>query len=910
MSNSPKPANEIERLKALDDYDILDTLSEHEFDRLTELASIICEVPISLVSLLDEHRQWFKSAVGLPVKETPRDVSFCRYTITDAQFLEVSDATRDIRFQHNSLVTGGPEIRFYAGYPLIDPDGYALGTLCVIDRKPRTLNENQKRALQLLSEEVISLIVERRKKQDLKNFEKLFQNSNDLIFVGGMDGFFKRVNPAFTKILGWSERHMLTTSSFEFIHPDDLTKTEAQLKGMMSGKETTNFLQRMKTIDGDYKTIEWTSTPEALTSHIFGIGRDVTAIVLKDKLLAESEEKLRVFFENSQGLMCTHDVNGKFLSVNAAGAGILGYTPDEIVELSLFDIVPKDRHGFLNAYLKEITTTGQSSGQMLTKHKDGSLKVWLYNNTLQISPREGTYIIGNAIDITERYRLEKDLERTKEMLEQTNQVARVGGWEVDILQQKVYWTSVTKEIHGVPADYEPQLETGINFYKEGYSRDRITAAINKTIADGTSWNEELQIINTDGKEVWVRALGNAELKKGVCVRLYGTFQDINDYKNAELALKESIETQEALNLALIKQIELVQEQDKTIEKIQEFKFLADSIPQIIWTSSPDGTMDYYNKHWFDYTGLSLEDTLLYGWEPVIHPDDAPKDYADWHHSLATGEPYKSEVRFRRAEDGVYKWHKSMAQPMLAADGTILKWFGSCYDIDEYKRALDLENRISQYEDFNRIVAHNLRGPAGSIRMILNMIGDSADDEEKDEFLQMLNQSSESLNETLNELMRVLEVRNSKNIAYDTCDLNEMVKVTDAMLKGQMMEKKARITTDFGVTSMQFPKMYLESIFYNMVSNSLKYSKPDVPPVINITSALVNGHVTLTFEDNGLGIDLIKHGNDMFKLNSVFHAGHDSKGIGLFMTKTQIETFGGKISVESAPNIGTKFTIVF
>ncbi|MGY4535773.1 PAS domain S-box-containing protein [Mucilaginibacter sp. UYNi724] len=332
MSNSPKPANEIERLKALDDYDILDTLSEHEFDRLTELASIICEVPISLVSLLDEHRQWFKSAVGLPVKETPRDVSFCRYTITDAQFLEVSDATRDIRFQHNSLVTGGPEIRFYAGYPLIDPDGYALGTLCVIDRKPRTLNENQKRALQLLSEEVISLIVERRKKQDLKNFEKLFQNSNDLIFVGGMDGFFKRVNPAFTKILGWSERHMLTTSSFEFIHPDDLTKTEAQLKGMMSGKETTNFLQRMKTIDGDYKTIEWTSTPEALTSHIFGIGRDVTAIVLKDKFLAESEEKLRVFFENSQGLMCTHDVKGKFLSVNAAGAGILGYTPDEIVE--------------------------------------------------------------------------------------------------------------------------------------------------------------------------------------------------------------------------------------------------------------------------------------------------------------------------------------------------------------------------------------------------------------------------------------------------------------------------------------------------------------------------------------------------------------------------------------------------
>jgi PAS domain S-box-containing protein len=784
--DNPIPVNENERLKALDDYDILDTLSEHEFDRLTELASIICEVPISLVSLLDEHRQWFKSAVGLQVKETPRDLAFCRYTITDAQFLEVNDATHDIRFKHNELVTGSPDIRFYAGFPLIDPEGYALGTLCVIDRKPRTLNDQQKRALQLLAEEVIALIVERRKKQDLKNFEKLFKTSNDLVFVGGMDGFFKRVNPAFTKVLGWSERHLLTTSSFEFIHPDDIERTEAQLKNMLSGGDTTNFLQRMKTINGDYKTIEWTSAPEALTGNIFGIGRDVTAIVAKDKLLA----------------------------------------------------------------------------------------------------------------------------RTKEVLEQTNQVARVGGWEFNVRQQKIYWTSVTKEIHGVLPDFEPAFDSGVNFYKEGDSRDRIAKAINKAITEGTPWNEELQIIDAKGKEIWVRVLGNAEFENGVCKRLYGTFQDINDYKSAELALKKSIQTQEALNLALMKQVELVKEQDKTIDKIQEFKFLADSIPQIIWTSNPDGTMDYYNKHWFDFTGLSLDDTMFYGWEPVIHPDDAPKDYADWHESLATGKAYKSEVRFRRASDGIYKWHLSQAQPMYAADGKIIKWFGSCYDIDEYKRALDLENRISQYEDFNRIVAHNLRGPSGSIRMILTMIDDTADEHEKEELFQMLNQSSETLNETLNELMRVLEVRNSKNIAYDTCNLNEMVKVTSAMLRGQILEKKAIITADLNITTMQFPKMYLESIFYNMVSNSLKYSKPGVPPEILITSELINGHVTLTFSDNGLGIDLERHGKDMFKLNSVFHAGHDSKGIGLFMTKTQIETFGGKISVESKPNVGTKFTIVF
>ncbi len=291
----------MKRLKALDDYDILDSLSEHEFDRITELAAIICDVPISIISLIDEHRQWFKSAIGFDAKEVAREITFCRHTIADARYIEVKDATKDIRFMHNPMVTGDPNVRFYAGYPLIDPHGYALGTLCVADSTPRTLSVHQKRALQLLADEAIALIVERRKKQDLKNFEKLFQTSNDLVFVGGMDGLFKRVNPAFTKVLGWSENQMLTTSSFDLIHPDDIIKTEAQLKNMLNGGDTTNFMQRVKTINGNYKTIEWTSTHETLTGNIFGIGRDVSAIVLKDKLLAESEEKLRVFLRIRRG---------------------------------------------------------------------------------------------------------------------------------------------------------------------------------------------------------------------------------------------------------------------------------------------------------------------------------------------------------------------------------------------------------------------------------------------------------------------------------------------------------------------------------------------------------------------------------------------------------------------------------
>jgi len=906
----PIPKNEQERLRALRNYEILDSLAESEFDRLTQLASLICDTPMSAVSLIDVDRQWFKSSVGLNAKQTPREQAFCAHTIMDESILEVKDATADERFKSNSLVTGSPDIRFYAGAPLIDPQGYALGSLCVIDTKPKVLNEKQRQALSLLADEAISLIVERRRREELRNFEKVFNLSNDLVFVGGIDGYFKKVNPAFTKLFGWSEDELLNTSSFEFYHPDDTKNTAKELQKLADGQNTINFLQRFKTKNGDYKTIEWTSTPEPATGNIFGIGRDVSTLILKEKQLAESEEKLRAFFQNSLGMMFTHDLEGKILSINNAGAAVLGYTREEALKMSLYDINVEANYAAVDDYLKRIQAEGSLQGQTATYHKDGSLRIWMYNNVLENNTGDKPFVIVNGMDITKRYTLEKDLKRTSRMLEQTNKVARVGGWEYDLEKQAIYWSSVTKEIHGVSADYEPDLATGLNFYEDEADGRRIKEALAAATTQGVPWDQERLLTTAAGEKIWIRSIGNAEFENGVCKRLYGTFQDINDFKSTEFALQRSLETQEKLNAIMFDHIELIEQQDKTIEKIQEFKFLADSIPQMIWTANPDGSFDYYNQHWFNYTGMSLTETLDKGWQPVLNAEGFKKHEKAWAESLRTGKPFQVEMRFRRAADGAFKWHLCRAMPMKNERGKIIKWFGSCTDIDEYKRALDLENRISQFEDFNRIVAHNLRGPAGSIDMILNMMAEADSEEEKSDYLAMLKQSSTKLIDTLNELMKVLEVRNNQNLPYDDCNFEELTANIEQMLKGQILSKNAVINTDFGVKSMKFPKIYLESIFYNMISNALKYSKADIPPVIDISSKAVDDKIVLTFTDNGLGIDMKRHANNIFKLNHTFHTGFDSKGIGLFMTKTQIETFGGKISVESEPNAGTTFTIVF
>jgi len=169
MINYPVPANEVDRLRALRSYKILDTKPEEHFDELTRLAALICDVPISLISLIDSNRQWFKSRFGLDLQETPRAQAFCTHAIMQPEMFVVPDAAKDERFAQNPLVTGDLHVRFYAGAPLASRDGHLLGTLCVIDHQPHTLTDAQRKGLEILSHLVIANIELRRDLEELKD---------------------------------------------------------------------------------------------------------------------------------------------------------------------------------------------------------------------------------------------------------------------------------------------------------------------------------------------------------------------------------------------------------------------------------------------------------------------------------------------------------------------------------------------------------------------------------------------------------------------------------------------------------------------------------------------------------------------------------------------------------------------
>ncbi|MDB5501560.1 MAG: sensor histidine kinase [Tardiphaga sp.] len=177
-------ANESERLQALRSYGILDTAVEPSFDDLTKIASYVCQTPIALISLVDEHRQWFKSALGTPLRQTPLDQSICAHALLEHSFLEVEDTTKDPRFDCNPLVTGDPHVRFYAGALLRTPDGLPLGTVCVLDDKPRVLSAEQRDVLAALARQVMSQMEFRRA---LLLSDRLQRNISRLMAVAGHD---------------------------------------------------------------------------------------------------------------------------------------------------------------------------------------------------------------------------------------------------------------------------------------------------------------------------------------------------------------------------------------------------------------------------------------------------------------------------------------------------------------------------------------------------------------------------------------------------------------------------------------------------------------------------------------------------------------------------------------------------
>jgi PAS domain S-box-containing protein len=563
MKETPTISNEHDRLKTLESYSIMDSLAEKDFDSITQLASYICNTPISLISLLDNDRQWFKSSVGLDAKETPKAISFCQYAIMGDEVYEVANALENQLFSNNPLVTGNPNIRFYAGAPLKDKEGFNLGTLCVIDTIPRVLTDMQKNALTLLADQVINLLQLRRKNNDLikahKEFENFFELTKDIVAIGNLDGNFYRVNPAFSMVLGYPAEELLGKPFLSFVHPEDIDKTNKEVENLARGLKTISFENRYRTINGDYVFLSWNVAPDPATGNIYCIARDVTLINQQKEELIDTKTELEAILNSAEFSIIAAGIDGIVTHFNKGAETLLGYKSAEIIgkkspqsfhvldevikyteELSI-ELGEKVEPTFRDFVIKSCKSGRPSPKEWTYNRKDGSSFTMLLSlSAVRNFSGVITGYLGIGKDITKQKKAELNLVNSNKLLDESERIAKTGSWKFNLITRGLTWSKGNYKIFEL--EELPQNEL-YEVYKNILSPEdlvRWIETVQKSRDTGESF-EFVSAINFSHNRVkYILTLGTITKNKfGEPISAQGSSQDVTEKVLAEKKVHES-----------------------------------------------------------------------------------------------------------------------------------------------------------------------------------------------------------------------------------------------------------------------------------------------------------------------------------------------------------------------------------
>lgn len=354
--------------------------------------------------------------------------------------------------------------------------------------------------------------------------------------------------------------------------------------------------------------------------------------------------------------------------------------------------------------------------------------------------------------------------------------------------------------------------------------------------------------------------------------------------------------------------------------------IAASIPQVVWTALPDGTLDYYNHYWYNHPTLTREHSQGKNWQAVLHPEDLKTCLRHWAQAVQSGEAYGAEYRFKRPSDGAYHWHAVRVTPFRDQDGSIIKWLGSSTDIEEQKRAEQRERMLSEelerlvrertteLQDSNdklnelaHVAAHDLQEPLRMVESYIQLLArryQGRFDPAADEFMQFVMDGTLRMQRMIDGLLAYSQV----NAAPSTQEQVDCNKVFDEVVGNLQLSIQENNAT---VTGKSLPTLYANPIqvaqlFQNLISNAIKYHG-DKPPKIQVRAEHKEGCWQFSVRDNGIGIDP-QYISQLFTLFQRLpsQAKHSGTGIGLAICKKIVESLGGKIWVESEPGTGSTF----
>jgi PAS domain S-box-containing protein len=565
---------------------------------------------------------------------------------------------------------------------------------------------------------------------------------------------------------------------------------------------------------------------------------------------------------------------------------------------AVFEIFPPV---FAAEMLKYFETTLQTGAEQKTEYQnpfDPADKRW-FQARFRKTKNQNENVTLLIKEVTERKKAEAEILTLKDRLVIATKAAGVGIWEWDILSNEIIWDDNMRLLFRMyDGGYKDEKEA---WKKSVYPDDltRVEEKIKKAIDDKIEFEDEFKIKWPCGQTRYIK-VNSAVVRSenGRPLKMIGTNWDITEVTTKKQELLES---------------------QLTFRNTFEYSSIGIALLDI------SGKWMEVNDALCRLIGYSREELLNSTFQEITYPDDLDMDMTFVGKMLNNEiDTYQLEKRYLH-KNGEIIWALLSVSLIRDIDNVPKFFISQIIDITENKKlieelgeknkvlqitTIDLEQKIKQLQEFSHIIAHNLRGPATGLMTISDFIIDADNEEERQFMLSQLKEKSELIISTLNDLKDVVEMRLNKEIAFTECSFEQAIVSVKRILENKIKEKGAVIETNLHIAALQYPKAYFDSIMYNLISNAVKYTQHGVIPVIKVHTYMQDERIILEVADNGLGIDLLKYGNQIFKYKKIFHRGFESTGLGLFITKNQVETFGGSISVSSGIGEGSVFKVVF
>lgn len=911
------PRPESDRLAALASYRVLDTAPEPEFDELTKLAAEIFQAPISLISLVDEDRQWFKARVGLDGEETPRSESFCAQALklSPGEVLVVEDATRHPRFRTYPAVTSDPHVRFYAGAVLTDPEGFNLGTLCVVDTKPRPApSAHQRLQLQALASLAVARLTHRRDARRLAETQRLLSMTEALSGVGhwSADLGARRLawSPEVFRILGWPETKAepRIEAWLSVVHPEDRVLLSDAFASLAEG-ETPTVEFRIVRGDGAERTCLLRATPEtnpagAVTGY-FGVLEDVTEQRADFERLRASQARYKLLTSSIADTVTRLTLEGVGQYITPAVEELLGLTPAEMAGRHVLDQVHPDDRWLVGMRMERLVQEEQANVRHRLIRKDGA-PVWVETRFRLVRAADGApdHMVAVTRDISAQKRLEDQLQASEARARKIVSNAHQAIVTTDGAGLITSWNRYAERTFGQASGEVLGRSLAEVIIPEAY-REAHRAGMARFVATGAgelvNRRIEVQAQDRDGVIFPIELALSAE--HGPDGWQFTAFMHDISERKAQMEVFETAFTHASIGMVLV---------------------------------APSGHFIKVNDAFCDLVGYSADDLLACDFQAITHPEDLGADLALLKRLTAGEIPsYGMDKRYIR-RDGGEVWVNLSVAAVRETDGSVRHFVAQVQDLTARVQAqaaleqqtLELAAMTTQLAsardaaeaankakgEFLANMSHELRTPLNGVVGYSRLLAESAALNSEDrQRANIVREAGESLNSLINDVLDYskLEAR-AVELEARPFAVSDLVSEALAIVAPKAAEKGLALAItgdDLGV--LIGDKYRLRQVLLNFLSNAVKFTARG-RVTVEVQAGERDGgeqRFRLCVIDEGVGVAPEKQAllfNRFSQADTTITRTFGGTGLGLAISRELIDLMGGQVGVKSTPGQGATF----